>query len=114
VIAARSSIALGLATLMGCSASEPQSDCVVRIAELERERAEYVERVMPELQRLQVKLDNGYPPLESQGEFADFMTEIEFRENLIRTERLRCPEAPPMADPDAAPEVRMRDNAPDQ
>jgi len=110
VITTRFSIALVPAVLLGCSASEPQSDCVAKIAELERERAAYVEQAMQELGRVRAKVDTEDPSPEDM----EFATELDFRENRINVERVRCPEAPRTTEPTTAPEVRTSNDAPDR
>jgi hypothetical protein len=113
VIAARSAGVAALAIITGCSASAEPAECVAKIAELERERADYVERTIARLKQPEPNPEGA--TLENQAKFADFMTEIEFRENRIKVERLRCPEVLPKVDPNTpVPVARRRTDAADQ
>jgi hypothetical protein len=103
-----------LAVPMGCSASpEPLAECAAKISELERERAEYVEQTTAQLKELELEAEGA--ALSNQGKFADFMTGIEFRENRIKIERLRCPEATDTVDRQTPVEIPLRsDDAQDR
>lgn len=103
-----------LATLVSCSAAPEQpSECLARIADVERQRDEYVERTTPQLKQLETKDEGAL--LENQQAFADFMTELDGFENRILVERLRCPEALPKVDPEApVPVARRRSDVPNE
>jgi hypothetical protein len=86
-------LAMGPLWLAGCSPATAEDACLKRIEALSQERDAHIQQDVAKLRAMATKSENGQLSLEEQAVYADFMAEVEQRENWLNAEIQRCPEA---------------------